>query len=395
MNFDKIRQDFPILNKVTYLDSACMSLKPIQVIDKINEYYKEYPGCGGRGMHSISKKVDEEVLNARKEIQKLLNIKKEDQIVFSKNTTESLNLVYNGLKINGGIITTDKEHNSNLVPVIRLCKKNGLKHTTIGSKDGIFDLEEFKEKMNRDVKLVSMVHTSNLDGSTIPAKEIIKIAHENGALTMLDGAQSAPHKEIDLKKLDVDLFACSGHKMLGPTGIGMLYGKEEILDKMEQFILGGETVTNSTYNSYEIEKVPNRFEAGLQHYSGIIGFGEACRYLRKVGMDNIVKQELKVNQIIDDGLRNIEGVSILGPEDVGLRPGITSFNYKNKDVHQIALLLDHSKKIMMRSGQHCVHSWFNKHNIKGSVRASLYLYNNEEDANKLVDGFKQVTKILG
>ncbi|MDD5254011.1 MAG: cysteine desulfurase [Candidatus Nanoarchaeia archaeon] len=394
MNMDKTRKDFPVLNKIIYLDSACMSLKPIQVIEKINEYYKDYPGCGGRGVHSISKKVDEECLNARKQIQKLLNIKNEEQIVFTKNTTEALNLVYNSLKFKK-VITTDKEHNSNLVPVLRLKKEKGIKHDIIfGNKDNTFNLEEFQDKI-KDTQLVSMVHTSNLDGTTIPAKEIIKIAHENNSLVMLDGAQSAPHKEIDLKKMDVDLFACSGHKMLGPTGIGMLYGKEEVLEKLDPFILGGETVTNSTYESYTLEKIPNRFEAGLQHYAGIIGLGEACNYLRKVGMENITNQEIKVNKIIDDGLRNIDGINIIGPSDVRLRPGITSFTYKNKDVHQIALLLDHSKKIMMRSGQHCVHSWFNNHNLKGSVRASLYLYNNEDDAHKLVDGLKDVIKVIG
>jgi cysteine desulfurase/selenocysteine lyase len=392
MNVNKIRKDFPILEKVTYLDSACMSLKPIQVIEKINQYYKEYPACGGRGVHSLSKRVDEEVEETRRQISKLFNIKNNDQILFSKNTTESLNLVYQGLDIKKGVLTTDKEHNSNLIPAINLSKKKGIKHLVVNSNQGILDMADFENKV-KDVDFVSMVHTSNLDGASIDAREIIKIAHDNDCLVMLDGAQSAPHKDINLKKLNVDLFACSGHKMLGPTGIGMLYGKEEVLERLNQFILGGETVTNSTYTDYEVEKIPHKFEAGLQHYAGMIGFGEACKYLRKIGMSNIQKQELKVNKIIDEGLRNIEGVNILGPSDVKLRPGVTSFTYKDQ-YHKVALMLDSSKKIIMRSGRHCVHSWFNKHNILGSVRASLYLYNNEEDAHKLIKGFNEINKIL-
>jgi len=389
MNTEKIRKDFPVLNqkkRVIYFDNACMSLRPVQVISKINEYYNEYPACGGRSYHKLGKKVTEEVNLARKEIKKFFNAKSEKEIIFTKNTTESINMIANSFE--GKILTTDKEHNSNLAPW--LSKK--FKHEIVLSKkDNTFNIEDFKKKI-KGTKLVSMVYTSNLDGTTIPAKEIIKIAHENKALVLLDAAQAAPHKEIDVKDLDVDFLACSGHKMLGPSGIGMLYGKEHLLKQLKPFIVGGDTVRNTTYNSVEFEDIPDKFEAGLQHYSGIIGFAEACRYLKKIGLNNINKHEIELNKFITNEL--LSYVELIGPEDAEQRAGIFSFNIKGIDPHHVAVALDSSSNIMIRSGQHCVHSWFNAHKMDGSARASLYLYNTKEEAELFVAEIKKFAKYL-
>lgn len=394
MDVKKIRQDFPVLNKpkpVIYMDSACMTMKPKQVIDAMNRYYNEFPGCGGRSMHKIGKKVTEEVMLVRIAAQKFFNAKTEKEIVFTKNTTESINLVAHSLGLNKDdiVISSDKEHNSNLLPWQFL----GVKHEIVKSNpDGTFNLENFKKIMNKKVKLVAMVHTSNLDGTTTPAKEIIEIAHDNGALVLLDAAQSAPHKEVDVRKLDVDFLACSGHKMLGPTGMGILYGKYDLLEKLKPFLVGGDTVIDTTYTSAKMEKPPDKFEAGLQNYSGIIGLAEAMRYISNVGLKNIEKHEIGLNKIITDELIDI--VELIGPRNSELRSGIFSFNIKGMDPHNIAMILDKSANIAIRSGAHCVHSWFNAHNMKGSARASLYLYNTEEECKIFVDEIKKIAKFL-
>jgi cysteine desulfurase/selenocysteine lyase len=398
---EKIRGDFPILENgiggkpIVYFDSACMSLRPRQVMQVMNEYYEEYPACAGRSVHKLSKKVTDKVAEARRTIAKFLGARKDEEIIFTRNTTEGINLVSRSLKLNRGdaVITSDREHNSNLLPWQLLSKRSGVEHKIVYSTDNMeFDLEKFEGMMSDKVKLVSIVHTSNLDGYTLPAGEIVKIAHEHGALVMLDGAQSAPHMPLDMRRLNVDFFALSGHKMLGPAGTGVLYGKYELLEKMEPFIIGGSTVQDSTYDSYVLLKPPEKFEAGLQNYAGSMGLAEAARYLERVGREKIEKHEKELNKFISERLMQMEGVSIIGPKQVELRGGSVSFNVEGMDFHDIAIMLDESN-IMVRSGQHCVHSWFNAHKIPGCVRASLYLYNTKEEAEKFLNAMTEIAKL--
>nr|NIP40887.1 aminotransferase class V-fold PLP-dependent enzyme [Candidatus Aenigmarchaeota archaeon]NIQ17385.1 aminotransferase class V-fold PLP-dependent enzyme [Candidatus Aenigmarchaeota archaeon]NIS73588.1 aminotransferase class V-fold PLP-dependent enzyme [Candidatus Aenigmarchaeota archaeon] len=278
LDVERIRKDFPVLQRevkgkpIIYFDNACMTLRPVQVIEKICEYYREYPSCGERSLHKLGKRVDEEVERARDVVKKFINAKKFEEIVFTKNTTEGINLVANSLDLKSGdiVLTTDKEHNSNLLPWQRLTFK-GVKHEVIRSNpDNTFSLENFKKQISKDVKLVSIVHTSNLDGVSTPVKEIVKIAHDNGSLVLLDGAQSIPHHPVDVRKLDVDFLAFSGHKMMGPSGIGVLYGKKDLLDRLGTFIVGGGTVVDTTHYEAKFEELPQKFEAGLQNYAGII-----------------------------------------------------------------------------------------------------------------------------
>jgi cysteine desulfurase/selenocysteine lyase len=395
MNIEKIREDFPVLNRkinskpIIYFDNACMTLKPRPVIESMNRYYNEYPACAGRSNHKLARQVTEEVESSRKTIQKFFSAKKESEIIFTRNTTEGINLIANSfVKENDIILTTDKEHNSNLLP----WQARKVRHIISNSKsDNTFDIEDYKKKI-KGARLVSMVHTSNLDGTTIPEKEIIKIAHANGAYVMLDAAQSAGHREIDVRKLDVDFLACSLHKMLGPTGMGVLYGKQEIVEEMQPFMMGGETVTDSTYTTHKIEKLPERFEAGLQNYAGIIGAGEAVRYLSKTGLREIEKHENDMNKKLTDELA--PEVKIIGPADSRLRSGIFSFIVPGADNHEIALMLDNNANIMIRSGAHCVHSWFNARGLKGSCRASLYLYNMKEECDIFIEELKKILKIV-
>ena len=378
-----IRENFPILNKVVYLDSACQSLKPKQVINKINEYYNEYPVCAGRSSHQLSAKVNEEVYKTRENISKFFNTKKEN-IIFTRNTTESINIVANNFK-GKKVLITDKEHNSNLLP----WQRNGNLKVLSSNQDNTFNIEGLKKNLS-GVSLVTINHVSNLDGVINPIKEIVKIAHDNDSLVLIDAAQSAGHHEIDFKKLDIDFLACSGHKMLGPTGTGLLISKKELLEDLEPLNIGGGTVIDSNYDNYKFEEVPFRFEAGLQDYAGIIGLGEAINYLKKVGFNDIEKNELKLNKILTEEL--LDKVELIGPEDCRLRPSIFSFNLKKFSSHDIAGILNSSKNICIRSGAHCVHSWFNKHNLKGSARASLYLYNNEGDVNKFIEEIKKLIR---
>jgi cysteine desulfurase/selenocysteine lyase len=395
MDVSKIRNDFPILAKAKppiYFDNACMSLKPVQVIQAITEYYESYPACAGRSVHRLSDRVEQEIERARQTIAKLVGAKSKE-IIFTRNTTEALNLFYHSFPFKKGdvILTTDKEHNSNLLPIQKMAKERGILYQIVPSKpDNIFDIEKFNSMMSKKVRVVSMVHTSNLDGVTNPVKEIAKIAKDYGSVVLLDGAQSVPHRPIDVKKLGIDGLAWSGHKMCGPTGTGCLWLASNILEDLNPFMLGGDTVSNSTYKSYQLLPPPARFEAGLQDYAGIIGFGAAAQYLQKIGLNTIEKYELQLNKMLTESISDIPGLSIIGPQDPALRSGILSFTIKGLDHHQIALLLDRMANIAVRSGQHCVHSWFNARGIKGSVRASLYFYNTNEEVKTFAETLKKI-----
>ncbi|MBS3166713.1 aminotransferase class V-fold PLP-dependent enzyme [Candidatus Woesearchaeota archaeon] len=391
MDLKKTREDFPILKKgIIYFDNACNSLKPLQVINKISEYYQDYPACAGRSIHQLSKRTTEEISNSRRKIRKFFNASKDEEIIFTKNTTEAINLLSNtlNLKKDNIILTTDKEHNSNLLPWQKF-KVQPINTTPE------FDLKDFSEKINT-ASLVAIQHTSNLDGTSTPLKEIIKIAHEHNVRVLVDGAQSAPHKEINLKKLDADFFVCSGHKMLGPSATGILYGKLHLLDEIPPFLLGGETVEDSTYENFKLAEVPHKFEAGLQNYAGIIGLGSAIDYLDKLGMKNISEHELKLNKFLTESLApeiTTKNIQLLGPHNSELRSGIFSFNIKNMDSHSVAIMLDQTDNICIRSGAHCVHSWFNKHNLKGSARASLYFYNTQEECERFIISLRKIIEL--
>lgn len=400
MNVNKIRSDFPFFAKnknYIYFDNACQSLRPQSVIEAMNNYYTNLSACGGRSMHTLSAQTTNLFEKARERIAKFINAKSPKEIIFTRNTTEGINLVANSIGLQKGdvVLTTDKEHNSNLVIWQLLEEKIGIKREMVYSnKDGTFSFENYLEKLKGNVKLVSMVFTSNLDGVTIPAKEIIDRAHKSGALVMLDAAQTAPHTKIDVNFLDVDFLVFSGHKMLGPTGTGVLYGKKKLLDNLSPFLVGGDTVSKTTYSSYEFLEVPERFEAGLQNYAGIIGLKEAIDYLEKIGMQNIHKYEIELTKYLQQKMQNIPNLRIIGPGDPSRRGGITSFYVENIDHHKIALTLDSMNKIAVRSGQHCVHSWFNANKIAGSVRVSFYFYNTFEEIDIFMNSLRKVIKAL-
>jgi len=395
MDISKYRKDFPILNSEdppVYLDSACMTLRPQVVIDAITDYYTNYPACGGRSIHRLSWQVTENFEMARDSLRRFMGADNPSEIVFTKNATESMNIVANGLNLKQGdeVLTSDKEHNANVVPWHHLAKYKGIKYDVLPAKDNYyFDTEALKESLNSKIKLFSFVHTSNLDGHTNPAKEIVEICHDKGVKVMMDTAQSAPHKEINVVDLDVDFAAVSAHKFCGPSGMGALYGKLDELEKLIPTYVGGSTVVNSTYKDYKLLPPPSCFEAGLQNYAGAIGSGAAAEYIMNIGRDNIQEHENKLNKLMTNELKDVESLNLVGPSDVNQRGGIFSFNLDGWDSTEVAMHLDEEYNIAIRSGMHCVHSWFNSRGIEGTARASVYLYNNEGDILSFTNAIKE------
>lgn len=401
INTEKVRKDFEVFKNhkdLIYFDNACMTLRPRQVLESMNRYYNEFPACVGRSHHKLSKLATEAYDESRRKVSSFIGAK-ESNLIFTKNTTEGVNLVVNSFNFDKGdeVLILDKEHNSNLVPWQQLAKAKKIKLKIFKTNDdNTFDIDRFNEIMNAGIRLVSFGMGSNLDGVSIPAKEIVKIAHEVEAKVMFDGAQAAPHNELNVKKLDVDMLAFSGHKMCGPSGVGALYVKEDALSGLNPFMVGGDTVYETTYSDAKFEKGPKRFEAGLQNYAGFIGFGEACNYLKKIGPYSVYKHEIMLNEYltgllseeIDSGV-----IELIGPKDAKLRGGIFSFNVKGMDPHQVAMMLDSTGGIAVRSGAHCCHSWFNARGINGSVRASFYFYNTKEEVDTFVDKLRQIIKL--
>ena len=403
MDLEKIRQDFPMLQEkdgrqpITYFDNACQSLRPRAVLDAINHYYLQCSACSGRSMHKLAAGLSQECDQARAAVAKFLNASRKEEIIFTRNTTEGINLLANSLDLREKdvVLLADKEHNSNLLPWQALAKKQGVVLKIVPSReDNGFDLRAFEKLLDDRVKLVSLGYTSNLDGASIPAAEVIAKAHLNGSLVLLDAAQTAPHRQIDVKALGVDFLAFSGHKMLGPSGTGVLYGRYHLLEELRPFLVGGGTVECSTYDACQFLPPPERFEAGLQDYAGIIGLAAAVKYLQEVGFQAIARQELLLNRLISDGIREIPRLRLIGPADPEKRAGIISLSTDGIDHHQIALMLDQMADIMVRSGQHCVHSWFDAHGLAGSLRASVYFYNTVEEAELFVRSLRKIEKVL-
>ena len=400
--FADIKKDFPIFNrevnskKLTYLDSGATAQKPQSVIDAIQDYYINSPGCGGRSVHRYGTHVSKTISQSRKKLSDFFSSPSVNEIVFTRNATHSLNQIAKGLDWDKGdvVLTTDREHNSNLVPWLQLEQEQGIDHRVVRSNnDNTFNLESFEEacaNAGSKLKMVSMSHVGNLDGVEIPVKDITKIAKDYGALVSIDGAQSAPHMSVDVQDLGIDFYSFSIHKMLGPSGMGGLWGKTELLEKMRTIQSGGQTVTNSTYESLEWAKPPSKFEGGLRHFAGMMATGAAIEYLTELDMNEVHAHEQSLNRIMSEGVKDLPGVSIIGPEDASKRSGICSLLLDDKlPSHDIALLLDEVSGVMVRSGQHCVHSWFNDKGYNGSLRASAYFYNTEEDVRRFVDTFSE------
>ena len=403
--FSKMRDDFPTLRQddpPAYLDNACMTLRPDCVIDAVNSYYTETPGCGGRSIHRYSTIIARKIAGARTKVAKLLNVPQSKEVIFTHNATHSLNQVAFGLDWSPGdvVLTTDREHNSNLVPWLQLEQEQGIDHRVVKSNlDNSFSLENFEHacaEAGSNLKMVSLSHVGNLDGVEVPIKQAAKIAQDHGALICVDGAQSAPNRKIDIQDLGVDFLAFSFHKMMGPTGMGGLWGRMDLLENMRSIQSGGSTVENSHYEGMTWAKPPARFEGGLGNYAGILGTYAAIDYISAIDLNSIHEHEISLNKIMTSIIKDQADMEIIGPADASKRGGICSVLLENIDAHDIAILLDEAAGVMVRSGMHCVHSWFNDRGLdRGSIRASAYLYNTEEEVRLFADTLVEAVQALG
>ncbi len=399
-NVQKIREDFPPLKSgVIYLDNAASSLTPKQVIDKIVEYYSEYRANIERGVYEFSQKASEEYESTRKDIVEFIGARSSNEIIFVKNTTEAINIVAHGLNLkkNDKVVTTLLEHHSNFLPWLRCHERYGVVVETVKpSVEGFLDLADFEKVVDDRTKVVAVTHVSNVLGIVTPIKEIAKIAHEHGALMLVDGAQSTPHMKIDVNMLDCDFFAFSGHKMCGPTGSGVLYVREEIFKTLNPLYLGGGTVKRVDVDGYQLLDGPEKFEAGTPPIGDVIGLKAAVKYLKKIGVENIEQHEKKLSKKIYEGLLEIPKVEVYGPEPK-FKLGVTSFNIVNLEPYELAMVLDSMAKIAVRSGLHCAHPLvkFILGKPQGTVRVSTYLYNTSEEIERFLSVIEEISRSVG
>jgi len=403
---NKIKKDFPILDRIindhplVYLDNAATSQKPKQVIKAISGYYEKHNANVHRGIHTLSEESSELYENARKNVSAWLGAVRPKELIFTSGSTESLNLVAFGwgLKnLNKGdtILVSDAEHHSNLVPWQVVAEKTGAKLELFPASKAVDGdiVPLLKEKLNERVKIISLPHASNVTGAITDIKGVVKEARKVGALVCVDGAQAAPHLQVDVNSLGCDFYAISAHKMLGPTGTGALWAKESCLENMDPIIFGGGMIKEVYEQEAVWADVPEKFEPGTPNIAGVVGFSAAVDYLREVGMENVRQHEIELNTYALGKLQEIEGLSVIGPKNPAKRTGLVSFVIKNLHAHDLAAVLD-TKGVAVRSGFHCAMPLHHKLKVKASTRASYYLYNTKEDIDALVAGLKEAKEIL-
>lgn len=387
----EIRNDFPILreNKIAYLDSGATTQRPIQVLDKVDNFYKSENANPHRGAYKLSIQATEVYENARQKVADFINAPSARNIVFTRNATESLNLLaysygLNNVKKDDKIVLSIMEHHSNLVPWQMVCQKNGAKlEYMYTNSNGELTTEEIDKKIVPGIKIVGITQVSNVLGTINPIKEIIKKAHSVGAIVIVDGSQSVPHMKVDVQELDADFLVFSGHKMLSPFGIGVLYGKKNLLDSMTPFLFGGDMIEYVYEQETIFAEVPTKFEAGTQNVGGAVGISAAIDYLKNIGMENIEKIEKELTKYAYEELSKLDFITLYGPKDLQKRSGVFSFNVNGVHPHDVASVLD-SQDVCVRSGNHCAQPLLRYMNLDSTCRASLYVYNTKEDIDRLV-----------
>jgi len=404
MGFDvqKIREDFPILKRawkgkpLIYFDNAATTQKPAQVIQALVDFYSQHNANVHRGRHKLSQEASELYEGAHEKVAKFINAKSYEEIVFTRNTTESLNLLARSLPWKSGdeVIVTEMEHHSNLVPFLMLKEKGvKIKYLPVNS-EGELNLDLLPSLITKNTKLISCVHVSNFLGTINPIKQIGKIAKKNGILFAVDAAQSAPHMKIDVKELDCDFLAFSAHKMCGPTGIGVLWGKKDLLSGLSPFMGGGEMIKEVSYDSFSTNVLPWKFEAGTPNIADGYAFGVAIDYLNSIGMGAISEYEHKLTSTLLKRLLEIPNVEVYGPKDPKKRSSLVAFNIKGMNPHDVATILDEKANIAVRSGHHCVMPLHRKYGLDGSVRASLYFYNTLEEIDVFCNLVEELSKVF-
>lgn len=401
MENEDIRKDFEIFNNtdVAYLDSAATTQRPKQVIDAVKNYYNTANANPHRGNYALSLKSTEVYDEARSKVAKFINAQESREIVFSKNATEALNMLaysycMQNLQKGDKVVISILEHHANLVPWQRVTKQKEAKlgYMYINDEGQITD-EEIEKKITPGTKIVGITHVSNVLGTITPVEKIIKKAHSVGAVVVLDASQSVPHRKVDVQKLDADFVVFSGHKMLAPLGIGVLYGKAELLEKMPPFLLGGDMIEYVQEQSATFAEIPTRFEAGTQNVGGAIGLAAAIDYLQKIGMEKVEKIEQELLIYAKEQLENLSYVTVYGPKDINQRASVISFNVKNIHPHDVSSILD-SVGVAIRAGDHCAQPLIHYMHVPATCRASFYIYNTKADVDRLILGLNKTYEMF-
>ncbi len=403
MDVKAVRDEFPILHQevnghpLVYLDSSATSQKPVSVIEKVSEYYKGYNSNVHRGVHTLGTRATDEYEGAREKVRRFINASSLQEVIFTRGTTTAINTVassYGRANVREGdeIVISPMEHHSNLIPWQQLAKQTGaeLKYMPLQS-DGTINLEDVKETITDRTKIVAIMHVSNVLGTINPVKEIAEIAHQHEAVMLVDGAQAAPHMKVDVQDLDCDFYAFSAHKMCGPTGIGVLYGKRALLKAMEPVEFGGEMIDFVNLYDSTWKELPWKFEGGTPIIAGAIGLGAAIDFLNDIGLEEIAAHEHKLTAYAQQQLKTIDGLTIYGPEE---RAGLITFNLNDVHPHDTATVLD-AEGIAVRAGHHCAQPLMKWLEVSATARASFYLYNTEEDIDRLVEGLKRTKEYFG
>ncbi|EDN9144668.1 cysteine desulfurase [Listeria monocytogenes] len=406
IDIQKIRADFPILAQeinekpLAYLDNAATSQKPKQVIEALTHYYEFDNANVHRGVHTLAARATDAYESARGKVAKFIHAREVAEIIFTRGTTSAINLVvdsYAEANIEAGdeIVISYLEHHSNLIPWQQLAKRKGavLKYIEL-EEDGTISVEQAKKTIGEKTKIVALAHVSNVLGTITPIKEIAAIAHQFGAVILVDGAQAVPHMEVDVVDLDADFYAFSGHKMMAPTGIGALYGKHELLDAMEPTEFGGEMIDFVELYDSTWKELPWKFEAGTPIIGGAIALGAAIDYLAEVGLANIHAHEQALASYAIEEMSKIEGITIYGPKDASKRCGLVTFNLEGTHPHDIATILDEDG-IAIRAGHHCAQPLMKWLDVSSTARASFYIYNTKEEIDALIDGLKLTKEYFG
>jgi cysteine desulfurase / selenocysteine lyase len=403
MNVKEIRKLFPILDQevngkpLVYFDSAATSQKPLPVIEALDQYYRQYNSNVHRGVHTLGTKATDAYEGAREKVRRFINAKSTQEIIFTRGTTTALNLVaasYGRANLQEGdeIVITYMEHHSNLIPWQQAAKQTGatLKYIPLQA-DGTIDIKDVETTVTANTKIVAIAHVSNVLGTINPVKEIARIAHQYGAVVVVDAAQSAPHMKIDVQDLDCDFLAFSGHKMCGPTGIGVLYGKRDLLERMEPVEFGGEMIDFVELYDSTWKELPWKFEGGTPIIAGAIGLGAAIDFLEDVGLDHIAAHEHELAQYALEQMSAIDGLTIYGPKQRG---GLVTFNIDGVHPHDVATVLD-AEGIAVRAGHHCAQPLMKWLNVTATARASFYLYNTKEEIDQLVVALQKTKEYFG
>lgn len=404
LDVEKLRRDFPALHEPSkgrlpvYLDNACMTLRPRPVLDAMEEYETRFPGCHGRAAHEFARRTTDAFEAARNSVARWLGAPSPRQVVFTRNATESINMVAAGFPWREGdaVLTGDMEHNSNLLPWYGVARRRGVRvqHFSL-APDSTFDPRAFAEALTPDVRLVAVSLASNVTGVALPIEEIVRSAHTNGSRVLLDASQGMTTHPVDVGRCKVDLLALSMHKSLGPTGVGVLYGEASVLESLTPLLYGGEMIDDVDHGEFALAPLPRRLEAGLQNYAGVIGAGRAAEYLAGLPPADVRAHLLVLNRIATEGLGSQPRIRLVGPDDPARRHGILNFHIDGIPSEHVGRLLDESRRIMVRAGHHCAHSWYRAQDLPTTVRASFFAYNTREEAALLAEAVRDISRFFG